>query len=187
MEVQSLASPLREGRCWWLERAREFSPKAFVSVPSQHWPDPPVSPPTSCQPGRPALLRGKLLTATSVFVGAGRRGFSPSDPLSLSRALHAILRFQPSTDCWSTRGSRADPAAPQCAPLFPRRRVPCAPPTPRWEAESKGSAPGCPRRAAGFGEREVTPHRALSSAPHPAQKVQVRKYSGWMAAGNPLP
>ena len=115
MEVQSLASPLREGRCWWLERAREFSPKAFVSVPSQHWPDPPVSPPTSCQPGRPALLRGKHLTATSVFGGARRRGFSPSDPLFLSRALHAILRFQPSTDCYSTCGSRAGPPRPRGA------------------------------------------------------------------------
>ncbi|XDB59405.1 hypothetical protein ABFV05_013021 [Capra hircus] len=101
----------------------------------------------------------------SLFV-CGRRGPTPGSRVTAPAPLHCLppLTLQPGVDgaehrllvhLWVPRGP---PAAPRCAPLFPRRRVPCAPPTPRWEAESKGSAPGCPRRAAGFREREVTPH-----------------------------
>ena len=140
------------------ERARELSPKAFASDSSQLWPDAPVSPPaTGYRPGRPALL-----TATSVFGGAPRGGISPSDPLLPPRALLAILRFQPSTDCSSASGS----------PLGSALRYP---PTPRRPAEGEGRAPGQPSPAAGFGESEVRRHRALelctSSSSESSRKV----------------
>nr|XP_058922435.1 interleukin-15 isoform X2 [Kogia breviceps] len=140
MEVQSLACPLWEGRCWWLKgrgnSPRKLSPRTPPSSGRTH-PSPPsgrAAPPSS----------GERLTATSVFGGAPRGGISPSDPLLPSRALLAILRLQPSTDCSSTsgyalgsavrstysapagggRGTRAWPAQPSCG--LRRKRGPAA-------------------------------------------------------------
>lgn len=104
-----LASPLRE-EVLVAGKGKGFSPSLRLG-PLQNWPDPPVSPPTSCQPEPPRPLNRETPTATSVSVALGAEVF-PLLTLYSCRGLSAILRFSRAQTAGRFCGSRADPRGP---------------------------------------------------------------------------